>query len=176
MLQLTSAISGEDWHTTGPKTSVQQFIKQYVETVDSNGFNTGSGSRFYSNEVVFHNQNNAEYHGGEEMWAWMKLLFGQFRRLKHDILNVWEISNDDETSTLMLQGVRNIWLSGNFTHTPTVSIPMSWVSRIGPADSPEAVNGLQFQEVWLYGDTALLLPHLSKEAVVFQTSNILRGQ
>jgi hypothetical protein len=37
------------------------------------------------------------------------------------------------------------------------------------------VDGLNFKEVWLYWDTALLAKHLPREAVVFQTQNVLRN-
>ena len=42
-----------------------------------------------------------------------------------------------------------------------------------PETTPE---GLHFKEVWLYWDTALLLPHLPGEAVVFKTKNVLASE
>jgi hypothetical protein len=173
MPELVSYVSAPTWDATGPQTPVQQFFKKYVDTVDSYGFNHGSGLRFYAKDVIFHNQNNAQYNGGDEMWAWMKRLFGQFERLRHDFHNLWEVKNEDGTTTIMTQWTRNIWLSGNDTAEPTVSIPLSWVSIIGPADFADAVDGLNYKEVWLYWDTALLMKHLPQEAVVFQTQNIL---
>jgi hypothetical protein len=73
----------------------------------------------------------------------------------------------------MTQWTRNIWVPGNNAEEPTVSAPLSWICTIGPADSADAVDGLNFKEVWLYWDTALLMKHLPKEAVVFQTQNVL---
>jgi hypothetical protein len=49
------------------------------------------------------------------------------------------------------------------------------IAIIGKSGSDEAAEGLHFKEVWLYWDTALLLPYLPKEAVVFKTENVLQG-
>ncbi|KAJ5317074.1 hypothetical protein PENANT_c029G05446 [Penicillium antarcticum] len=177
MPELVSRVSAASVRNASwPETPAQQFFKKYVDTVDSYGFNHGSGLRFYSKDVIFHNQNNAQYNGGDEMWAWMKRLFGQFERLRHDFHGLWEINNEDGTTTIISQNTRNIWLPGNSTEEPTVSIPLSWISRIGPADLGDAVDGLHFKEVWLYWDTALLAQYLPKEAVVFQTQNVLHRQ
>lgn len=169
MPELTSQISGAEWEAAGPQTPAQRFFKAYVDTVDSGGFNHGSGQRFYAKDATFHNQNGVHYVGGDEMWAWMKQLFKQFERLRHDYLRLWEIRSDDGTSQIFSQNVRNIWLPGNNTDTPSVSVPMSFVCRIGPADVPDTVEALQFKEVWLYWDTKMLEPYLQRDAVVFLT-------
>lgn len=173
MPRLVDHVSGTDWASTGPQSPTQQFFKHYVDTVDANGFNSGSGTLFYAKDAIFHNQNNAQYNGGDEMWAFMKELFGRFRRMRHDFINVFEIENDDGTTQLISQNVRNIWMPDNETDHPSVSIPISWICRIGPADETGTVNGLQYKEVWLYWDTALLASFLPQDAVVFQSKNIL---
>ena len=109
------------------------------------------------------------------MWAWMKKLFGQFERLRHDILNLWEIKQDDDSSLLFVQMVRNVWTLGNKADKPEVSAPTFWVCRIFTADDEHAFGGLQFKEVWLYWDTALLAPFLPKDAIAFQTKNVVEG-
>jgi hypothetical protein len=60
MPDLTSQITGPEWAKDGPQTAAQHFFAKYAATVDSYGFTQGSGSQFYANDVVFHNQNNAE--------------------------------------------------------------------------------------------------------------------
>ncbi|GAQ46490.1 hypothetical protein PDE_05902 [Aspergillus niger] len=137
------------------------------------GFNHGSGLRFYSKNVIFHNQNTAQYNGGDEMRAWMKRLFEQLKGLRHDFHNLWEVRNDDGTTTIISQWTRNNWLPERDTEEPTVAIPLSRISTIGPADSADALDGLQFKEVWLYWDTAMLAKYLPREAVVFQAQDIL---
>jgi hypothetical protein len=175
MPQLISHITGAQWEKDGPSTPTQRFFKQYVEAVDSKGYNIGSGLKFYSPDVAFHNQNNAVYHGGEEMWAWMKKLFGVFEQIRHDWIHFVEIERDDGTSQIYTQNVRNLWLLGNMSEEPTVSIPVTMIAVIGKSGRAETPEGLHFKEVWLYWDTALLLPFLEKEAVVFKTKNVVRG-
>jgi hypothetical protein len=175
MPQLISHITGAQWEQDGPSTPSQRFFKEYVETVDSKGYDIGSGLKYYSPDVTFHNQNNAVYHGGEEMWAWMKKLFGVFERIRHDWVHFIEIERDDGTSQIYTQNVRNLWLLGNKSEEPTVSIPVTMIAVIGKSGREETPEGLEFKEVWLYWDTALLLPFLEKEAVVFKTKNVVRG-
>ncbi|KAF5985789.1 hypothetical protein FCOIX_1904 [Fusarium coicis] len=125
--------------------------------------------------VIFHNQNNAVYHGRDEMWAWMKELFDVFERIQHDWIHLVEIERDDGTSQIYTQNMRKLWLRRNKELEPTVSIPLTMIAIIGKSGSDEIPEGLHFKEVWLYWDTALLLPHLPKDAVVFKTTNVLHG-
>ncbi|BCS05327.1 uncharacterized protein AKAW2_81128A [Aspergillus luchuensis] len=125
MPQLVSCISASTWHTSGPQNPAQQHFKNYVDTVDTYGLNHGSSLRFYSKNIILHDQNTDQYKGGDEMWAWMKRLFGQFKGLRHDFHNLWDVRNDDGTTTIMSQWTHNIWLPGNDTEEPTVAIPLS---------------------------------------------------
>ncbi|KAH6695695.1 hypothetical protein F5X68DRAFT_227665 [Plectosphaerella plurivora] len=174
MPEVTSYISGAQWEKDGPTTPVQRFFKEYVDAVDSRGYDSGSGLKFYSKDVTFHNQNNAVYHGGDEMWAWMKKLFGVFERIHHDWIQLLEIKREDGTSQIYTQNVRNLWVNGNKSDTPSVSIPVTMIAIIGESNDENTPEGLHFKEVWLYWDTALLLPFLPQEAVVFKIKNILR--
>jgi hypothetical protein len=60
MPQLSSQLTGSQWNNGGPQTAAQRFFAEYAATVDAYGFTQGSGSRFYAQDVLFHNQNNAE--------------------------------------------------------------------------------------------------------------------
>ena len=175
MPKLISHITGAQWENDGPSTRTQRFLQQYVATVDSKGYNVGSGLKFYSEDVTFHNQNNSVYHGGEEMWAWMKKLFCAFEHIRHDWVHLVEIERDDETSQFYAQNVRNLWLLGNKGEEPDVRIPMTMIAIVGESGSEQTPEGLHFKEVWLYWDTALLSPFFAKDAVVFKTENVLRA-
>ncbi|KAM0235170.1 hypothetical protein ACHAPO_005966 [Fusarium lateritium] len=174
MPRVVRQITGAQWEKDGPQSPTQKFFKQYVNAVDSRGYDSGSGLKFYSKDVVFHNQNGAIYYGGDEMWAWMKKLFDVFERIQHDWVQFLEVERDDGTSQIYTQNVRNLWLRGNKGDEPTVSIPVTMIAIIGKSGSDETAEGMHFKEVWLYWDTALLLPYLPKEAVVFKTKNVVR--
>lgn len=175
MPRLISHVSGDQMSKDGPSTPTQRFFRQYVDAVDSKGYNVGSGLKFYSKDVTFHNQNNAVYHGGEEMWAWMKKLFGVFERIKHDFVHLVEIERDDGSSQIYTQAIRKLWLLGNAGEEPTVSIPVTMIAIIGESGVEGTPEGLDFKEVWLYWDTALLMPFLAKDEVVFKTENVVRA-
>ena len=175
MPKLVSQISGAQWEKYGPSTPIQRFLQRYVATIDSKGYNVGSGLKFYSEDVTFHNQNNAVYHGGEEMWTWMKKLFSVFERIRHDWVHLVEIERDDGTSQIYAQNVRNLWLLGNKDDAPDVRILVTMVAIIGRSGSDRTPEELRFKEVWLYWDTALLSPFLAEDAAAFKTENVLRA-
>jgi hypothetical protein len=112
MPTLTAQLAGPHWE---PITPTQRFFKAYVHAVDNKGYNVGSGLKFYSKDVTFHNQNNAVYHGGEEMWAWMKKLFGVFDRISHDWIQFTEIQRDDGTTQFITQNIRNRLLASQLS-------------------------------------------------------------
>jgi hypothetical protein len=112
----------------------------------------------------------------------MKKLFAVFSKIRHDWIHFVEIELDDEvegTSRTYFQGIRNLWVLGaNEGGEPSVSIPVTFIAIIGKSESRhgrETPESLCFREVWLYWDTALLLPFLEKDAVVFKTKNVLRS-
>jgi hypothetical protein len=162
MPKLVSHIDGAQWDNKGPLTPTQRFLQEYVATIDSKGYNVGSGLKFYSNDVTFHNQNNAVYHGGEEMWAWMKKLFSVFERIRHDWVHLVEIKLDNGNSQIYAQNVRNLWLLGNKGAEPDVRIPVTMIAIVGESGSEKTLERLHFKEVWLYWDTALLSPFLER--------------
>lgn len=90
----------------------------------------------------------------------------------NDFDQVLEIERDDGLSQIYTQAFRNLWLPENNGEEPTVSIPVAMNAIIGSSGDEQTPEGLHFKKVWLYWDTALLLPFLPKEAVVFKTENI----
>jgi hypothetical protein len=172
MPALLSQLTGEEWRTQGPQTAAQKFFAEYHKTVDSAGFNQGTGSRFYADDMLFHNQNNATYRGGEQMWTWMQSMFNQFSNLKHDIVASWDIQQDDGSNMLFIQMTRHVWAKDNKTDKPDVSAPTFWRCIIAKSDDPRAFGGLQYKEVWLFWDTMLLAPIMPKNATVFSTKNV----
>lgn len=120
------------------------------------------------------------------MWAWMKNLFGVFSKIRHDWVHFVEIRLDDDdddddegegTTRIYFQGTRNLWMIGDDGERESrVSIPVTFIAVVGKSDGEqETPEGLCFREVWLYWDTALLLPFLEKDAVVFKTENVVRA-
>ncbi|KAH8822098.1 hypothetical protein F5884DRAFT_111021 [Xylogone sp. PMI_703] len=117
-------------------------------------------------------KNNAVYHGGDQMWTFMKQIFGSFSKLRHDLFHLVESVEPDGSTFLSAQIRRNMWMLGNGKNeSADVCAPFALLGKLGIGDHPDAFNGLQFKEVWIYWDTALLAPFMSKDAVVFRTDN-----
>lgn len=174
MSRLTHELNAEQWSTLGPQSPAQVFYKEYVSTMDSGGFNQGSGTCFYAPSVIYHAPNGTTYHDGDQMWRWMRELFAPFERLNHPIHSVREIAHTDDdagTVTLYARATRRLWMNGNKSDKPDVEVPMFWMCTIGPAETKDGFGGLQFKEVWLFWDTAVLTPFMPKDAVVFRSHN-----
>jgi hypothetical protein len=175
MAQYTVTEYLEDEYIKGPHTPAAKFFKAYGDAVDAAQYNEGVGERFYSPAVVYHNQNNAEYHGATQMWAWMKQLFNQFKKLQHQIHIAREIARPDGTFTLDVRMTRRIWMK-SVEGPPDVSAPVFWTCTIGPAVEGQGTFGLQMQEVWIFWDTALLKTVAPPDAVVFRQTNPFDGK
>jgi hypothetical protein len=67
MPRVVSQVTGAQWEKDSPQSPTQKFFKQYVNAVDSRGYDSGSGLKFYSKDVIFLNQNGAVYYGVDEM-------------------------------------------------------------------------------------------------------------
>ncbi len=171
---MSTEISGpvrEQFLGQEPKTPTYIFFKNYAATVDRREYNIGSPLRYYSPNVVYHNQNGATYHGAAQMWPWMQDLFKPFERLEHLILMAREIPRADGSFTADFRILRRLWVKGNTSDKPDVEVPVWWECNIGPAETPEGFNGLQMKESWIFWDTSLLEPVLPKNAVVFRAVN-----
>ncbi|KAJ5965780.1 hypothetical protein N7481_012494 [Penicillium waksmanii] len=170
---LKSFLSGADWATKGPQTPAQRFYGAYATAIKGSDLTAYEKHQFYSKNAVFHNQNGVNYCGAE-IWPWIIKLFGQFARLEHDFISIWELENDDETVHLIAQVTRHIWAPGSDINAPpTVSIPLSMTCEIGPSTTPEKTpEGLQFHHVWMYWDTYLLQPYFPRDAIVFSPVNV----
>jgi hypothetical protein len=174
MSRIVSEIHSQaEWLNSGPRTRAQRFIRDYSMRVDRKDFDTCGGLRYYSTNVTFHNQNNAEYHGGEQAWTWMKELFAPFEKMRHDVHQLYEIDPGDGSGNVIVEVrvTRNIWMKGNTGEKPDVSVPVHLTWIIGEAETEGACEGLQFKEVWIFWDTALLMPFLEKNAVTFRKKN-----
>jgi len=153
-----------------------KFFLDYGKSVDGYLWTSGDGAKYYHQECVFHNTNTADYTGPDQMWNWIRQIFGQFGALRHDIHQIIDIEQDDGTDLLAVQMTRNIWVKGSNSKEPEVAAPGSMWARIGKGDSPIAYEGLQFHEVWLYWDTMLLAPFMPKDAIAFQSKNVVTGK
>ena len=171
MSRLTSVVTGTEANTLGPQTPAQSFYQQYAIAISAEGLNNSDVPPFYADHAVFHNQNGVDYRG-DQIWPWIKQLFGQFGKLSHDFVKVREIQNNDGSVDLLSQITRHIWAPGNESDKPSVSVPLSMACNIGPNNAPGTVGGLQFNEVWLYWDTYLLQPYFPADSVVFSSKNM----
>jgi hypothetical protein len=68
MSQWTVTEYSENEYVRGPHTPAARFFKAYGDAIDAAEYNEGVGERFYSSTVVYHIQNNAEYHGATQTW------------------------------------------------------------------------------------------------------------
>lgn len=78
MQTLVSEVPYGSWAAKGPQTPAQRFFADYAAGVDSGSYKHGSRLEWDSSNLVYHNCNGVVYHGGDQMWAWMKTLFAPF--------------------------------------------------------------------------------------------------
>jgi hypothetical protein len=71
------------------------FIEKYVAKVDSLDLSSPFHD-WYSPDCKFYNTNGTLYEGGENVWMWMRGLFGAFTAVKHDIHTIRLIKATEE--------------------------------------------------------------------------------
>ena len=163
MPKLIAQIRGQDMQRDGPQTPAQKFFAAYAKWhIDGP---KGPASQFFSRDAVFHNTNNADYHGADVIWEWIRELYEGVERLRPQPVTMWEIRQDDGTTFMQSQMVRSFWALKNKSEEPDVSIPTLVAGIVAPSDDPSAVEGLQWKECWIYFDTMLLAPSLGKDSV-----------
>ena len=139
----------------GEKTPAQAFFEAYAKNVDAGEFFDIPLTRWYAPKAVYHAQNAVEYHGAEAIGEWMRgPVFGNFERVRHDLGAYWEIIPDQGDSIVFMRATRHVYMKGNKTEQPDVTVPMLWVCTIGAADSDDGYQGLQFKDIHLGWDTA----------------------
>ena len=152
-------ISGE-----GEKTAAQAFFEAYVKNVDAGDYRDTPLTKWYSPKAIFHAQNGTVYDGDEAIGEWMRgPVFGVFEMVKHDFGSYYEILPEKGDSLVFMRATRHVYMKGN-RDEPDVTVPMLWNCTIGPADSKDGYNGLQFKEIFLGWDT-------SKVAMLMQKRN-----
>lgn len=81
-------------------------------------------------------------------------VFGVFEKVAHTLGAYYEILAESGDSTVFMRAMRHVFLKGNQSKDPDVTVPMLWICTIGAAASADGYNGLQFKEVHLGWDTA----------------------
>ncbi|KAF2482470.1 hypothetical protein BDY17DRAFT_324750 [Neohortaea acidophila] len=137
------------------RTPKQAFLEAYVVHVEAGEYTTVPLTKWYSPHCTFHTQNGTNYHGADAIGKWMRgPVFGAFEKVQHDLGAYVEIQKDEESSWIFFSATRNVFLKGNTGETPDVTVPVLWECVIGPAESEDGFDGLQFKMVRLCWDTA----------------------
>jgi len=93
------------------ETPVQQFFLHYGQAVDSAQSTAGTPLKYYSENVIFHNQKmqlprSRTYVALDAANVWTILALAA----SHS--SMWEIEQDNGESLLTVQMTRNVWVSG----------------------------------------------------------------
>lgn len=72
------------WDQSSRQVPVLSFIEKYSTQVDSLAI-TGPFHHWYAPSCNFYNTNGVVYRGGDNIWNWMKDLFGQFKSVHHEV-------------------------------------------------------------------------------------------
>lgn len=95
------------------------FLQKYVTKVDSLDLSSPFYD-WYSPSAKFYNTNGTVYDGGENIWMWMRDLFGAFSAVKHDIHTI-RLFKATEEEWKPESEASWVWFDTTTSFTPKVS-------------------------------------------------------
>jgi hypothetical protein len=142
------------------------FVRLYFDSVVSDLSIPNSATKFYSPTARFFNTNNVTYNGADNIKTWMQELFSPFRKISvkgMSFLVIDESTEGQEVYTVNAETMVGYFVKGegDMWNEP-ITVPRLFVFEIRKAVTEDAEIALQFVDIKLYWDTALLTKEMVK--------------
>lgn len=144
------------------------FIEKYSNKVDSLDL-SGPSNNFYAARAKFCNADSVVYDGGEAIWAWMKVLFGQFSKVKHvyKTIRVLPATEDEwpapsNANWVFLEAVTSFSMKGPGLSWDPIEVPRFLAFLVGKSEvEGQGTDGLQILQGNAWWDTNVLTRELA---------------
>ena len=133
-----------------------RFIHQYIAAVSTDLSLPYSATKFYAPSAIFFDTKNINYIGADAIKTWMLELFSPFDKVTLDAMSFTVIDESAERRsfyTVNFEAMANYFVKGD---PVPISVPRIFVFEIRDSESEDGFDKLQFFDVKLYWDTALL--------------------
>lgn len=139
-----------------------RFVHKYIKAVTSDLSLPYSDTKFYAPSSIFFDTTNVTYHGAEAIKAWMLNLFSPFDRVDLQGMSFMVIDESTENTafyTATVETMVKFYVKGD---PSPILAPRLFVFEIRDSESDDGFDGLQFFNIKLYWDTALLTNEIKR--------------
>ncbi|KAK9481779.1 hypothetical protein V1527DRAFT_478567 [Lipomyces starkeyi] len=133
-----------------------RFVHKYIAEVSADLSLPYSDTKFYAPSAIFFDTTNVTYVGAAAIKTWMCALFSPFDKVSLHALSLIVIDESTETKALytaIVETMVNYFVKGD---PLPISVPRIFVFEIRDSESEDGFDGLQFFDIKLYWDPALL--------------------
>lgn len=139
-----------------------RFVHEYIKAVTSDPSLSYSDTKFYAPSSIFFDTTNVTYSGAEAIKTWMIKLFSPFDKV--DLQGMSFIVIDESTEnkalyTATVETMMKFYVKGD---PSPILVPRLFIFEIRDSDSDDGFDGLQFFDIKLYWDTALLTNEIKR--------------
>ena len=143
-----------------------RFVESYSTEVCQDLTLPYSSTKYFSPTCDFHDTSNVTYHGADAIKAWMQQLFSPFDKLdiptRKAIVIEHSTSRDSHTNgieqspiyTVVVEHDAHHWFKGD---SEPIVVSRAMIMEISASVTDDGFDGLQFSNVRLYWNTALLV-------------------
>jgi len=133
-----------------------RFVYKYIKAVSDDLSLPYSPTKFYAPDAVFFDTTNVTYNGATAIKMWMLKLFSPFDKVSLEGMSFVVIDESTDGKTLYTAMVETMVKYFVKSDPKPISVPRLFVFQIEDSKSEDGFDGLQFFNVKLYWDTALL--------------------
>ncbi|KAH6714612.1 hypothetical protein BKA61DRAFT_632394 [Leptodontidium sp. MPI-SDFR-AT-0119] len=147
-----------DWDATSRENRALRFIESYTKEMTSNLTLPYSSTKYFSPSCTFHDTTNVTYRGAGNVKTWIQGLFSPFDKLEFTPLSCIALDESEEQGNLPKYTVigefdGKYWFRGD---PEPILAPRAVFFTIVASETEDGFDGLQFSEVSLYWNTALV--------------------
>ncbi|KAH8703932.1 hypothetical protein BGW36DRAFT_370245 [Talaromyces proteolyticus] len=139
------------------------FVEKYSDKIDSLEI-SGPFHDWYAPSCTFFNTNGTVYHGGDEIWTWMKSLFGPFSVVCHNVkvirlVEAIPTESDPEKAAYwaIIETETSFSMKDQLLAGDPIIVPRLLMFLIGKSEvDGQGTDGLQILEAKVWWDTEVL--------------------
>lgn len=139
------------------------FIEKYSDKVDSLEI-AGPFHHWYAQSCNFYNANGVVYRGGDNIWNWMKELFGQFIALHHEVISVrlfdateMDLGAERAAQWVILEAQTAFTTKGQLSSYGPIVVPRLLMFLVGKSEvEGQGTDGLQILQAKVWWDSGEL--------------------
>jgi hypothetical protein len=145
------------WDADTRQNRALRFVESYAEELSSDLALPFSPTKYFSPSCTFYDTSNVTYRGFREIKAWMQRLFTPFDKLDFTGLSFLVVDESGRglgpNYTVIAEFIGNHYFKGD---PEPIVVPRLMVFTLAESETDDGFDGLQYVDVKLYWNTALV--------------------